>query len=359
MRALRFHAAEDLRLEQLPVLEPGPGWARLRVAACGICGTDVEEFSHGPRMTPRPESPHPLTGESAPLTLGHEFAGAVEALGEGVEGLAIGDRVAVEPSIACGECPACLAGEINRCPRRGAVGLHGWGGGFADHVTLPVSMLHRLPDSISDQEGALVEPIAVGWHGLRVAEMREGQSVLVVGAGPVGLGALLAAKAIGASQVFVSVRRPGLRSETAADFGADAVLLGDDGPVPEQVMAATGGVGVDVAIEASGSDAGLDDALRSARIGGSAVVLGVPEGAAAVDTSLMLMRELRLLGSRGYAGEYPLVIAAMANGRIADPGRMVTATVPLEAAVQDGFRQLVENRAAHVKIIVEPGREAG
>jgi (R,R)-butanediol dehydrogenase/meso-butanediol dehydrogenase/diacetyl reductase len=354
MRALRFHGAGDLRLEQLPEVDPAPGQVKLRVADCGICGTDVSEYESGPKLIPTPERPHVLTGESLPLTIGHEFSGEVVELGDGVERLAVGDRVAVEPSIACMECAACRAGRFNRCPRRGAVGLHGWGGGFADFATLPEQMLHPLAESVSSEAGALIEPIAVGWHGAELAGFEGGQTALVVGAGPIGIGTLLSLKALGAASVAVGARREGMRSRLAADFGADAVFCSSLESIPEGVAELTGGDGVDAAFETSGTQAGLDDALAAVRVGGTVVSLGIWEESARVDLVDLLLREVNLVGSRGYAGEYASVIAALADGRIPPVERLVTRRVPLESAVADGFEELVSNRVNHMKILVEP-----
>lgn len=146
MKALRWHAARDLRLSELERQAPRPGEVELEVAYCGICGSDLHEYQSGPHSIPQAEA-HPLSGCRAPLTLGHEFCGVVAALGPGVEGPRIGDRVAVEPEYRCGECRYCREGRYNLCESMGFIGLMG-DGGFAERARVPAYMLHRLPDAV-------------------------------------------------------------------------------------------------------------------------------------------------------------------------------------------------------------------
>jgi threonine dehydrogenase-like Zn-dependent dehydrogenase len=216
-------------------------------------------------------------------------------------------------------------------------------------------MLHALPDAVSFVAGALVEPIAVGWHGAEVGGLDAGQTVLIVGGGPIGLGALLSARALDAGLTIVSANSEGLRTAMAREFGADLVLVRGETQISKRVRRHTSGLGVDLALEASGTQAGLVDAIRSVRIGGTVIILGLQKGAAEVDTTLLLLRELTLKGSRAYAGEYQHVIDAMADGRIQRPERMVTSCVSLESAIDSGFDQLAADRTNQVKVLVTPG----
>ncbi|WP_042165195.1 alcohol dehydrogenase catalytic domain-containing protein, partial [Pseudomonas aeruginosa] len=164
MKALRWHAARDLRLSELERQAPRPGEVELEVAYCGICGSDLHEYQSGPHSIPQAEA-HPLSGCRAPLTLGHEFCGVVAVLGPGVEGLRIGDRVAVEPEYRCGECRYCREGRYNLCESMGFIGLMG-DGGFAERARVPAYMLHRLPDAVGFRQAAVLEPAAVALHAL-------------------------------------------------------------------------------------------------------------------------------------------------------------------------------------------------
>jgi (R,R)-butanediol dehydrogenase/meso-butanediol dehydrogenase/diacetyl reductase len=354
MQALRYHGAGDVRLEEVDEPSTGSGEVKIAVGWCGICGTDIGEYEAGPLGIPTLENPHPLTGESLPLTMGHEYSGRIVEVGDDVSSVAVGDAVAVEPLITCGACPACRAGQYNLCPQFGAVGLQGWGGGFAEFSVLPARMVHRLPEGLTEEQAALAEPITVGWHGAQKAGFRAGQTALVVGAGPIGIGCVIAARVAGAYLTLVSVRRPGARADAARAFEADAVIDASEHSVPEAVMDLTGGVGVDVVFETAGSQAGLDDAIASVRRGGTVVTLGIWKSPGSIDLTDMVMREVNLVGSLAYANEYPAVLKAIADGRVTGIERMVTRHVDLPNVVADGFEDLVENKSEHVKILVRP-----
>jgi (R,R)-butanediol dehydrogenase / meso-butanediol dehydrogenase / diacetyl reductase len=182
MKAARFHAREDVRIDDLPEPETREGAVKIKVDWCGICGTDLHEYLEGPIFTPA-EAPHPLTGERNPVQLGHEFAGHVTEVGSGVTGFAEGDAVTVEPTLFCGQCAECRAGLTNLCPSLGFHGLSGGGGGFAEYTAVPASMVRPLGQVPTDL-GALVEPLAVGLHAVRRSGVRIGESAVVFGAGP-------------------------------------------------------------------------------------------------------------------------------------------------------------------------------
>jgi (R,R)-butanediol dehydrogenase / meso-butanediol dehydrogenase / diacetyl reductase len=350
VRALRFHASGDLRVDEVPAPVAAPGTVTVRVTACGICGSDVHEYRDGPHVIPPSGAPHPLTGETVPVTLGHEIAGTVVALGEGVDAdrLRPGLDVVVDPLLACGRCAPCRRGRRHLCVVGGALGLIGGGGGFAELVAVPAANVHPLPPELDPAVAALTEPIAVGWHALRRARFRPGQTVLVVGAGPVGLGGLASARAGGARTAAVVVRRPGVRADVAAALGAHAVVRGPDAAAEVEPD------GFDVVLETGGTPAALRTALAAVRPGGVVVDVALWGERAELNLNKLLAREIALVGSMGYAGEFPAVLAAMVDGRLGDVGRMVTARVPLDDAVDRGFAVLAADRTAHVKVLVEP-----
>ena len=200
MLAVRWHARGDVRVEAVPPpAPPGPGDVQLQVSWCGICGTDLEEWISGPVFIPV-AAPHPVTGRRAPLVLGHEFAGVVVAVGDGVAGPRPGQRVAVDTIVSCGSCRWCRHGEVTRCPALGALGLHG-DGGLAQLCNAPARMCLPVPDTVADDEAALAEPLAVAVRALRRGGLGPGERVAVVGAGAVGLMAVQAAAALGADRV--------------------------------------------------------------------------------------------------------------------------------------------------------------
>ena len=225
MKALRWHAARDLRLSELERQAPRPGEVELEVAYCGICGSDLHEYQSGPHSIPQAEA-HLLSGCRAPLTLGHEFCGVVAALGPGVEGLRIGDRVAVEPEYRCGECRYCREGRYNLCESMGFIGLMG-DGGFAERARVPAYMLHRLPDAVGFRQAAVLEPAAVALHALRRSSLAPGQRCAVFGARP-DRPAAGDARPPARNRGHRRDRRQS-RSALAGEFGASRALDARDG----------------------------------------------------------------------------------------------------------------------------------
>ncbi|TEC73007.1 SDR family oxidoreductase [Pseudomonas aeruginosa] len=346
MKALRWHAARDLRLSELERQAPRPGEVELEVAYCGICGSDLHEYQSGPHSIPQAEA-HPLSGCRAPLTLGHEFCGVVAALGPGVEGLRIGDRVAVEPEYRCGECRYCREGRYNLCESMGFIGLMG-DGGFAERARVPAYMLHRLPDAVGFRQAAVLEPAAVALHALRRSSLAPGQRCAVFGLGPIGLLLVMLARLRGIEDI-VAIDVSPERLALAGEFGASRALDARDGDTAARLRE---GGALDCAFEAAGSQASLDAALASLRKGGELVLVSLM-GEVRLDAFDLVNRELRLLGSVGYRDAYPELIALLADGRL-DLARAVTRSVPLEQAVEHGFEALLRDKS-QVKVLVTGG----
>lgn len=348
MKALRWHARGDLRLDDIDSRMPGKGEARIKIAWCGICGTDLHEFNAGPVMIPV-DAPHPITKEKAPLTMGHEFSGEIVAVGEGVTGWQSGDRVTVEPLIFNPDSRASRLGLYNLCDQGGVVGLSGFGGGFAEEVTLPVSMLHKLPDTVSLEQGALVEPAAVAVHAVRCSAFRSGDRVAVFGAGAIGLLLVEALKAAGARDIYV-VQRSEARRLKAEKMGAITIDPAAENPV-DAIMAMTEG-GVDVAFEATGAQAMLDASLACTCVRGQTIIVSVWESPATFQPNVLLVQERNVMGVFTYCNVFPKVIAMMDKGYFkADD--FVTSRVSLDNAVEEGFKKLNEDRS-QVKILVSP-----
>ena len=173
MKAARWHGVKDIRVEDVAEPSPGAGEVKVKVAWAGICGSDLHEYLAGPIFVPVAQD-HPLSHDKAPITMGHEYCGTVTQLGEGVIGLEVGDRVAIEPIFACGTCSACLEGKYNLCDSLGFVGLSGGHGGFAAYSVVPARMVHRMPEALSMEQGALVEPAAVALHAVRLSKIKAG-----------------------------------------------------------------------------------------------------------------------------------------------------------------------------------------
>ena len=349
MRALRFHAARDLRIENVAdPPAPGAGEVVVRVAVCGICGTDLHEYVAGPIVTPI--EPHPLTGAQNPQILGHEFAGDVVAVGAGVTRVARGDRVAIMPLAYCGHCAYCQRGLQHLCATMACVGLsHAWGG-MAELATVAEYQVIRLPEEVSYQQGALIEPTAVAAYGVERAGVRPGDRVLVTGAGPIGALAALCARSAGASTVYVSEPNPARRARAEA-VGVATVLDPTTVDVPEFVREQCDGLGVDVAIECSGHPNGFAAAIRSLRRRGTLAQTGLFVGEAFVEPMLWALNDLTIVGTWCYwVYDFDRIAAQIAAGDL-PVERVVTSSVRLDDA-PDAFARLAAGTADEIKVLI-------
>lgn len=349
MKAAVWHGSKDVRVEDFPEPPaPGPKEVKIKVHWCGICGSDLHEYDAGPIFIPA-TAPHPLTGVQAPLVLGHEFSGEVVEVGKEVQGWKVGDRVAPD---ACQYCEACFMCRQNRysiCEKLAFTGLMA-NGAFAEYVNVPAYTLYELPPEMSYDAGAFVEPVAVGVHAVRRGQVLVGDTVAIVGAGTIGQVTLQAAKAAGASKLFV-VEKARARKEYAKNLGATAVIdPGETDPVAE-IRRLTNGLGVDVAFECVGGHQTGALTIDLARTGGKAVLVGIFEKPSEVHFNNLVFFEKEVLGSLAYYGDFKTAIALMADGRIvAEP--MITSRIKLEEIVEKGFKELLANRERHIKILV-------
>src|SRR5579884_1907270 len=349
MRALRFHGAHDLRLEDVPEPSaPGADEVVVRPANCGICGTDLHEYTACPIVTP--VEPHPLTGAQNPQILGHEFAGEVVAVGGQVTRVREGDRVAIMPLAYCGRCSYCRRGLQHLCATMGCVGLsHAWGG-MAELATVAEYQIVRLPDGVSYEQGALIEPAAVAAYGVERADVAPGDRVLVTGAGPIGALAVLCAHAAGASTVYVSEPNPA-RHERAEALRVATVLDPSALDVPAFLHQETDGLGVDVAIECSGNERGFNAAVASLRRRGTLAQTGLFVGQASVEPMLWSLNDLSIIGTWCYwVYDFDRIAAQIAAGSL-PVERVVTSTVGLDDA-PDAFERLASGAADEIKILV-------
>lgn len=349
MKALRWHGPRDLRLVDLVESALQPGEVRVRVAYCGICGSDLHEYVDGPHAIPV-ERPHPISGRRAPLTLGHEFCGAVvESADSGVKA---GARVAIEPEYRCGKCNYCRQGQYNRCIATGFVGLMG-DGALAETVVVPAYTVHELPDEVRFDQAAALEPAAVALHAVRTSGLRAGDTCAVFGMGPVGLLTVVMLRQCGAGEIIAVDVHAG-RLALAGAMGASRVVNASREHGTGAVMEATSGRGAAIAFEVAGSQASLDSTLACVRKGGEAVLVGLM-GKAQVDIFDIVNRELRLTASVGYRDVFPTLIAWTARGLI-DPSAIVTKKVSLAQAVPQGFDALIVDKE-QVKVLVAPNGE--
>jgi (R,R)-butanediol dehydrogenase/meso-butanediol dehydrogenase/diacetyl reductase len=351
LRAARFYGPGDIRIDDVPEPATRAGTVKVEVEWCGICGTDLHEYLEGPIFAPTAEAPHPLTGESVPITLGHEFAGVVAEVGEGVSRVGVGDKVVVEPYIICGRCDACRTGRYNVCQTLGFVGLSGYGGGFSQYVVAEERWIHPLGELGTDA-GALIEPLAVAYHAVKLSKARPEHTALVFGAGPIGLVTTAALKAAGVEQVLV-VEPADVRKQKAPGAGADHVIDPTSTDVAAEVAELTEGRGADVSFECAGIDAVLKSAILSTRAGGTVVNVAIWGHEASVAMNDLVFHEVNILGSLAYADDHPATIEMVASGKV-DPFQFITGRIELDDIVAKGFDELINNKEENVKILVHP-----
>ena len=352
MRALRWFGRGDVRIEEITVPAPGPHEVQLRVGFCGICGTDLEEYSSGPLLIPI--SAHPLTGAMAPLTLGHEFWGTVSAVGADVRAFKLGDRVVPEVCLYCGECVYCREGRYALCQSWAAVGLHR-DGGLAEFVCVSAKTCVPVPEEVGGYEAALVEPLEVAVRAVRKAELRAGGTLVITGAGPIGLLVLQVAKSSGAGRVVVVEPREA-RRRLAASLGADRVVAPGNGAAESQVIAAIGEPGADAAVECAGHTASIQLAFQTVRKGGRIVLVGIPTEPSKLDLMPLIVGERTVIGSVQHQKQEDLAAAVeLLQTRSVDVTALISDVIPLSGAAE-ALRRLSSTPSDSMKVLIDPGR---
>lgn len=350
MRAVRWHANRDVRVEDVELALPlGPGMVEVAVAWCGICGSDVAESFHGP-FAIRPGRTHVLSGQAPPVTLGHEFSGRIAALGPGVTGLAVGDRVSADACWRCERCEACVTGHYNHCAASGSIGLAS-DGAMAARVRFPAYCVVPLPDAVSDRAGALLEPLAVALHALRRAAAAPGETAVVLGFGAIGACTAEAAAAMGLS---VLVSEPGGARRGAAEALGFATIAPEGTPreVAKAVRTRTRG-GAHLVVDASGVPAALEAAPDMTLRGGRIALVGIPKTSPPIDAGRLVLYERSLIASLGYAGDLPRVATMIAAGRL-DPERLITRAIGLEETPAE-LERLATAPGGDIKVLIEVG----
>lgn len=353
MRAAVYHAAQDIRVEDVrePSGDLGPTQVLVRPRQVGICGTDLHEYIAGPIVTPA--EPHPLNGARLPQILGHEFSADVEAVGAEVRRIAPGDRVSIMPLAWCGKCDFCRRGLNHLCTTMACVGLSWDWGGFASLAVVEEYQAWALPESLSYDQGALIEPAAVAASGVGRGGVAPGDRVLVTGAGPIGALSVLAAQAAGAGEVYLSEPNP-RRAKRAENLHAIAILNPANGDVVAEIRERTHGTGVDVALECAGNQAALRACLGATRSGGSVAQVGLHVKDAAIDAMELAERELSLIGVWCYpVHEWPRITSQVASGAF-PVERIVSDRIPLAEIVDSGFEALIDPEGDQIKVLVEP-----
>ena len=334
-------------MNERPTPQPGPGEVLIRVAACGICGSDVHGYdgSSGRRIPP--------------IVMGHEAAGTVVSAGAAVKRFKPGDRVTFDSTICCGACAFCARGQINLCDRREVVGVscgeYRRDGAFAEFISVPERIVYPIPESLSFAEAAMLEPASVALHAVAVSKLQGGETALVVGSGMIGLLTLQAALAAGCSQVFVADIDP-TRLELARSMGATETIPHSGAALVRECLRLTRGVGMDISFEAVGRDETVNAAIAATRKGGTVTLIGNVTPEVKLPLQTVVSKELRLQGTAASAGEYPQAIELISSGRI-----QVQPLITEVAALADGprwFDRLHSHEPNLMKIVLLPSTEA-
>jgi len=347
-----LYGVRDVRIEERPVPEPGPGQVLVAVSRVGVCGSDVHYYTHG------------RIGDfvvRAPMILGHESAGTVAAVGEGVQGFAKGDRVTVEPGYTCRRCHYCKTGRYNLCPDVVFMATPPIDGAFCEYVAWPADYVFSLPEAMTLEDGAMMEPLAVGLAAVERGGVAPGDAVAVLGCGPIGLLTLQAARAAGAT-TLIAIDVMDFRLEHARRLGATHVVNDADGRAVEQVRAITSALqgfpprhsGADVAFETAGSVVTTRNALAATRPGGVAVLVGLPpQPTVELDIVAAASKAIDIRGLFRYANRYPAGIALTAAGRV-DVASLVTHHFSLRQA-ERALRFADEHKGDSLKVVVDVG----
>ncbi len=346
MQAAVLHGVRDLRVEDVPAPgAPQPGEVQIQINKVGICGSDVHYWEHG------------RIGDFVvrePMILGHECAGTIVEIGAGVTDLNVGDRVAIEPGVPRLSTPAShfymKRGEYNLCPDIFFFATPPDHGSFCDRVNHRADFCFRLPDGVSLEAGAMIEPLSTGIYAARVAPITTGDCVVIAGAGPIGLMNVLTARAAGATEIIVSDMVES-RLEMALQIGATQTIRGDADELKNAAREATNGRGADVAIECAGHPSALKACIGACRAGATTVLIGMPAGnTAEININDLIVREIKLRPIFRYNNTFPTGVNLLASGRV-DVTPLISKRFEL-SQVPEAFEYVTQNRETCVKAIV-------
>ncbi|KAJ5557529.1 hypothetical protein N7494_001444 [Penicillium frequentans] len=311
MKSARFHGPGDIRVDAIEEPICGKGQVKMRPAYVGICGSDLHEYCGGPVLIP--QTPHSITGSTFPVSMGHEFGGIIEEVGDGVTHLSPGQRAVVRPTIFDGTCSAY---------------------------------------NISLEAAALIEPLAVAWHAVSLSPFKSGDNVLLIGGGPIGVSVVQVLKLQGAKNIIVSELMDN-RQRLCRKYGATHIIDPREGDIAQGVRKITGGVGADVIFDAAGVEKALVGAIPACRVQGTIVNIAVWEKSPSIPVNQLMYRELRYVGAALYDETSFLdTIRAVNDGQLKPEG-MITSRITLDEVVEKGFKTLLEHKDEHCKILVD------
>jgi (R,R)-butanediol dehydrogenase / meso-butanediol dehydrogenase / diacetyl reductase len=345
MKAALFENLNELKIIEKDKPEIQADEVLVRIEYCGICGSDVHAYAKG---------------ELIPLgtVMGHECSGIIELVGKNVKGFSSNERVVIKPIPQCGDCYWCRIGEMELCPKawENCIGVSpAFDGGFAEYLKVrhPQAMLFKLPETVSLEEAALTEPLAVALHSVRVSKFKLGDKVVVMGAGPIGLGVIRFLK-LGSAGKIIAMEVSQKRSELAYQLGADVVLnpeMEGEG-LTNKIKELTDGTGADIVFEAAGVPFTFKNAMQFTRSGGQIVVVGFQLKEVSLNPGLLVLKHVNILCSFGYNdAEYKMVIEFLSR-RLIKSDLFISDIIPLDAIQEKGFKRLLNSPEA-IKIIVK------
>ncbi len=345
MKVPVFTELKKIEFQEKPTPQIGPNEVLLEVKACGICGSDVHGYLNGVLVPPG-------------TVMGHECAGVIAEVGENIHDFKVGDRVVPKPLAECGKCHWCRKGQYSLCPAGlgKAFGISpDHDGAFAQylHVKYPKEMLFKLPENVSFDEGALVEPLATSLHAVRMSGLGVGDNVVILGAGMIGLGVLQFVKLGGARKIIVlevSEKKRALAMEAGADIVMNPVDEGET--LRERIFEMTGGIGADVVFECAGVPTTFQSCVTLVKSGGQVMLVGINDKEVAINPFFLVLWEVELKGVLGYYDEFALVIDFMQKEKI-KTDILISDRIPLESLVEKGFHRLLSSQDL-VKILINP-----
>ena len=343
MKALVLKEYRNLRYEDVPEPNYGATDLLVRVKACAICGSDVQgiDGSTGRRKPP--------------VIMGHEAAGVVEAVGRDVQGFKAGDRITFDSTIFCGQCYFCRKGQINLCDNRRVLGVscdeYRQNGAFAEYVAIPSRIAYHLPDQVSFERAAMVEPVSIALHAVNLAPITVNDTALVLGAGMIGLFIIQILRIAGCGQVIAVDIDPS-KFELARKLGATTCLKSDSGDLMEQILQQTHGRGADVGFEVVGITPTVQTAVKGVRKGGSLVLVGNLQSQVDFPLQSVVTRQVTAYGSCASSGEYPTCLELIESGKV-NVDALISASAPLKDGA-NWFKRLYGKEPGLMKVILRP-----
>ena len=350
MKALVYYGNRDLRLESVDEPSPAAAEVKIKVDYCGICATDIEEYLYGPVFISG-DTPNPLTGKKIPLITGHEITGTVVELGASVSDIRRGQRVVLNGVLTCKQCWWCKHDQEQQCPSMAGVGF-GIDGGLAEYMVWPADQVVTLPDNVTSEEAALVEPASVAMHAVRRTNMQPGNRVVILGVGTVGLLALQVARTRGA--IVYAVDRRQISLDLARELGADAIINSEIEDAGARLLELTNGVGADIVIDAAGGSETPALAVSWTRRGGRVLLVAIYTAQPTFDFNSLVGTEVEMAGSLAYQQkDIEEVVRLISDGDL-KTSPLISDTLALSDVVDKGFARMMAPTKDVFRILVDP-----